>query len=235
MFNLFKTRSTDPKYKPMGLILDPPRVLKSISVEKKFDPMPYFDRRNMCLPVDNQGNNPSCAGYAVAHFLETEFWSDFGYKKTFDGQIIYNEAKKVDGKPTEEGTSLDSCLIAAQNLGYIKNDVTWGYAWSLDDVKFALYHRCIIAGFSISKGWQNVGKDGKIGDDNTSWGGHGVLIDLFDEANMRIGICNQWGTDWGCQNEPFKGHAYMSYEQFNSQFVMGITMMNDDIFDLSGK
>ena len=52
------------------------------------------------------------------------------------------------------------------------------------------------------------------------------LFDFYDDINKRYGVCNQWGDTWGCQNAPFKGHAWLTDIGFITEFQYGIYLEN---------
>ena len=63
---------------------------------------PFFD-----LTILNQKNTPHCVGFSCAAVKQEKELRE-KVVETFDGDWIYNEAKKIDGLPNFQGTYLRS-------------------------------------------------------------------------------------------------------------------------------
>lgn len=80
------------------------------------------------------------------------------------------------------------------------------------------FKSCLVAGFPFVCGFavyesfqsREVAKTGKMpmpGPNETSYGGHAVLVVGYDDETQCFIVRNSWGTKWGD-----KGHFYMPYE-----------------------
>lgn len=200
-----------------GLLEDP----QPLVMEKAFFATPQFvaprriDNRDMCLRSSNQGQTPHCAGYSYAGYAEVYNWSIKHYPEQYDGDLIYAEAKKIDGMPNANGTILRCAGQGAINAKVIKG-VVKQVVKSQIDVQFAVHqYKTCVAGFMITDEWNLVEKNtGKISKSNNpiTRGGHAVLICGYDLDGVYIQ--NSWSENWGIY-----GFAILSWEQFGKQIM----------------
>jgi len=203
-------------FKAGGLLRDE----RPLSAEQKLVTATQFvaprkiDSRDMCLRSDNQGNNPYCAAYATAGYVEFFNWKVKHYPEQVDAEAIYKEAKRIDGN-NNPGTYLRSAARAAINLklatGSIKHIDTTEM-----DVKFAIHQfGVVVLGLNITDEWNSVDKNGKIadfGDKARTIGGHAILGTGYSDEG--IYIQNSWSENWGTY-----GFAILSWKQFGIQLM----------------
>jgi hypothetical protein len=220
MFSFFKRyKKTD--FEAGGLILTPPELprdfieVKALRANSQFVAPAKIDFRDMCLPSNNQYQTPHCAGYATAGFCELVHWRTKHFPQQLDGDAIYAEAKKIDGKPQVQGTWLWSATQAAINLGFIQGEGRDVPA-NKENVQFAIHQYGIcIAGFNITEDWNFVDKNtGRIKNTpgSKTRGGHAVDVVGWDDYGFILQ--NSWGEEWG-----IKGFATLSWEQFSNQLM----------------
>lgn len=201
-----------------GFLLEDPQPLVT---EKVFCATPQFvaprkiDSRDMCLRSNNQGQTPHCAGYATAGFIEVHHWLTKHYPEQVDGDLVYEEAKKLDGMPQVQGTILRCAGQGAINANLVKGTIKQIKKTEID-IQFALHtHRVAIAGFMITDEWNLVEKNtGKISvsKNPVNRGGHAVLLAGYDYDGVYIQ--NSWGESWGLY-----GFAILSWKQFADQLM----------------
>ena len=168
------------KFEAGGLIQDDKFLAEglSLSAPSAFTVPKYVDSRPYCLPSSNQGAFPHCSGYATAGYIEVMKWKQFHIAEQVDGDAIYAEAKKLDGSPSTDGTSLNAAVEGAQKLGLISSDLKLKTISSRRDMKFALHkYGVCIGGANITKGWNSTStKNGYIGAEEPFIGGHATLL-----------------------------------------------------------
>jgi len=175
-----------------------------------------MDSRDMCLRSSNQGQTPHCAGYSTAGFIEVFNWRTKHYPEQCDGDLIYTEAKKLDGMPQVNGTILRCAGQGAINAGLIKGVVKQVPKTEMD-IQFAIHtYGVCVAGFMITDEWNLVekttGKISNFGDKARIIGGHALLLAGYSDEG--IYIQNSWGEEWGIY-----GFGILSWEQFNKQIM----------------
>lgn len=177
----------------------------------------YLDLRPYCLPKDDQGDLPWCAGFSMAGLLEARNWKSTHIPLGVDPGPLYNAAKKIDGD-TSDGTTLTSIFSAAKAVGLLPKSATAIYFNTFAEYTFALhkYGPCVL-GFRIDNGWSYANKDGWIPDGNEELGGHAVLGCWYD-VRRGAGFQNSWG-EWGAD-----GFGRMTVEQFSRSFIGGLAV-----------
>ena len=200
-----------------GGLINPYILCREVSSPDNFTNPAYVDGRPYCIEASNQGQTPHCAGYTAAGMKEVEHWKTTGIKQQRDGDLCYAEAKKIDGMPKVEGTSLYHAAVAGKSLGWFTGEprmITNEF-----NLRWALHrHGCCMAGFQIDSNWNSVSKGGWIGTKKnaTSLGGHAVLVCYYDKDG--VGFQNSWG-DWG-----WGGFGRMTWTQFRATFMHGLVM-----------
>lgn len=180
--------------------------------------------------VEDQGQKPYCAAYSASSWLEGVLWRKTGVKEEIDPDPLYAMAKKLDGDPTGDGTTLEAVLQAALELGTIVGSdmkvKTFGGGWfgndfhsALESVKMAIfrYGGCII-GCDIDTSWYSP-KNGVVKGGGQSLGGHAVVAASFDDGG--IVIVNSWGESWG-----HGGKAYLPYDVLKEELIYGAVITN---------
>jgi len=203
-----------------GLILEDLKGESILSASDNFTVPAWVDGRPYCISTSNQGSEPSCAGFATAGFKEIENWRTTHVSKQFDGDKCYDQAKQCDGSPDTDGTTLTSAIQGAKDLGWFDESKTVRTIYTKRELQYALHkHGSCIAGFNITKAWQNTNRVTgmiKSGDANST-GGHAVLVCYYDQTT--IGWQNSWGAGWGV-----KGFGRMTWDQFDKQFQYAVVM-----------
>lgn len=185
-----------------------------------------------CTPVENQKGTPYCAAYAASSYAESILWRKRNYPEEIPVKPIYDEAKKIDGLPLLQGTSLEAAMQALLNLGYFDKDKckvklffgeAMGRTDGLQSVKFAVHtYGCCVAGFNITDSWYKpsfFGNTINLRKKDTKLGLHAVLITGYEKDRVRI--FNSWGKSYGED-----GFVWISNEAFNDQFAMGAVITN---------
>lgn len=170
-------------------------------------PLPEEYKTPFVLRISDQTNKPMCVGYAGATIKELMERKERNFMD-FDGDWIYNQAKKYDGMPDTAGTYFRMALQVMQKIGTKPLDRTeaeagnykiGGYARvepNLDAIKQAIYQNgAVLAGFKISnEGWNtpfiNPPRTGE-----TTYG-HAVATCVGFNKNYII-FQNSWGKDFG--------------------------------------
>jgi len=215
-------RKTD--YKPIGLQQEKfyPPLEKTVRTECTFVAPNKIDHRDFCIRTDSQIGTPYCTGYATAGYIEIKHWQKKHFPKQYDATKIYMAAKKLDDFEGD-GSWVKFAVQGAIDLDMIGGDIKY-VEKGKDDLRFAIleYGACI-GSFMITNEWNQVNKkNGQIkdlGDKANLLGGHAVLICGYDKHGVYIQ--NSWGKEWGIW-----GFAWLSWEQFQKQFMGGMVIEN---------
>lgn len=193
---------------------------------KKFIAPATIDLSDYNLRPKDQGNKPWCAAYAAAGFAENILWRKNDYPMEIDPSWIYEYAKKVDGMPDADGTTLTAVLQALLANKVFDSDIcTIKVLRTLEQVKYAIHKfGCCLAGFNISKEWYGCNKKnptiyGRKGTSQTLIGGHAVLCCGYDR-NFLKGR-NSWGDEYG-----WYGDFAISWNKAEAQFAYGAVFDN---------
>ena len=184
-----------------------------------------------CGRIEDQGQKPYCAAYSASSWLEGVLWRVTGCKEEINPDPIYAGAKRLDGDPTGDGTTLDAVLQAILNYGYIKAEnakvKTFGGSFfgldqnaAIESVKMAIhrYGGCII-GCDIDTSWYTPTAKGSLKGGGQSLGGHAICAAGYDEGG--IVIVNSWGPTWG-----HEGKVYIPNDVLKKQLVYGAVITN---------
>jgi hypothetical protein len=194
-----------------------------LAVPPTFTTLPWYEGRMYCIESSDQGNNPHCAGEAMAGYIEGQRWANEYIVEQISGSKLYKVGKEFDSDK-RDGTTFECVIRAAKELGYVSNEAKTRMLETKRDVLFGLHkHKLVMAGFNITTDWNYCdSKTGWISDEHgAEMGGHAVLIcwanDTGDGAKG-IGFQNSWGK-WGV-----KGFGRMTWEQFEKQFMGGYVL-----------
>jgi len=185
------------------------------------------DNRQYCTAIEDQGAKPWCAAYTAAAFAENVLWRKTGRIEQIEPNWIYAYAKKHDGDPDGDGTTLDCVLDALVFNGTFPKTCKIrmvGRGWTgtdEQDVKAAI-HRfgCFLGGFDITEEWYDLAKRGVenvTGRKSPSLGGHAVLVCGYNAGG--VWIENSWGKDWGKD-----GFGFVEWPAFRKQFMYGTVL-----------
>jgi hypothetical protein len=181
----------------------------------------HMDYRAEMLKTDNQGASSMCAAYAMAGCIEWWGWKMFDVQLQVDPKPIYEVAKKLDGFPDEEGTTLEAVARAAVELDLIDIDLSTLRVVRLPDVKRALHrYGPMLSAFVIHEGWQKAAADGWINDSGNVLGGHAVVLTGYSQVELPNYFSLQ--NSWGEAMYGWRGFARMSPAQFAKEFAYGL-------------
>jgi hypothetical protein len=193
-------------------------VLRSSNTSGKPE---HEDYRAEMLKTDNQGASSMCAAYAMAGCIEWWNWKQYDLVKQIDPKPIYETAKRLDGFPDEEGTTLEAVVRAAFELDLMDIDIASLQVVRLEDVKRALHkHGPMLSAFTIHEGWQKAAADGWIQDSGDVLGGHAVVLTGYSTVELPNYFSLQ--NSWGDAMYGWKGFARMAPAQFAKEFAYGL-------------
>jgi len=230
----------------MGLIYKKITSLKPLSSLKLPETLPSkVDLRNQMTPIKDQGPLGTCASFAGAG--AKEYYDSKEYNKMMDlsEYYLYYYAKKLDGYPNEEGTTLEAIAYALQLYGICEENyypynpnhypedppsdianknakkyiITNFYSLdSVDDIKKALYQEgAIYIGVLVAENFMSP-KNGFIPiPDGNVLGGHALCVAGYDDS-----LISPWGNKGAfiVKNSwgtswGDKGYCYIPYDVMN--------------------
>lgn len=156
----------------------------------------------------DQGSNPSCVGYACAHFAHAE-----PHRQWYDPEGIYYLAKRCDEYRGEDydGTSVRGGVDVLYRLKVISQ---YQWTWKIEDaVDHGLENGPLILGVNWYANMETPDDEGIITVGGRLRGGHAVLAYMFDRRRELVGIKNSWRTDWGKY-----GCAFISFSDLQRLF-----------------
>lgn len=189
-----------------------------------------IDNRDQCIPTGDQGQLPHCAAWTMRGYMGAIMWKRNDYPPTdINPSEIYSHAKKIDGDPNGNGTTLTAVLdYALKNKIFDSNkckiEVIWNVSNARDCVKYAIHkYGCILSAFNITTEWYTCNKQKSSITGNGSYrrnaGGHAVLAVGYDENG--IYIQNSWGEQWSQW-----GFGLITWEEFDRQFLYAACLSN---------
>ena len=177
------------------------------------------DNRSLLLRTSDQGSTSECAAYAMAGVIEFERWRDLGVYEQVDPHPIYQLAKEIDAD-NQPGTSLNSVLQAAEDLGLIRVIKDLVVVDDANAMMRAVHrHGVLLAGFEIDDGWMDVRPDGWITQSFGQTGGHAEVICGFDQDEDWVGCQGSWGDE----SYGWRGFVRMHFDLFRKQYRYGLT------------
>lgn len=210
-----------------------PTQLKSMPtlsafIGKNFTAPRTVDLRDYCTKTENQGQMPWCAAYTAAGWAENILWRKNDVIQQVDPAMIYREAKKIDGDPHGDGTTLDAVLQILLNKRYFdpytcKIQVIWNTHGYNTAIKYAIHKfgACLLA-CNITEEWYLCGPN-KTSITGTKYnnpvGGHAILCCGYNEDGVIIQ--NSWGEEWGAY-----GFALITWEALSRQFLYAAVLSN---------
>lgn len=185
-----------------------------------------YDCSGLCTKTENQGQKPWCAAFACTNWAENQLWKLTDVPTDLNPEDVYKYAKTIDGDPKGDGTTLTAVLqyLLDKNI-FDKNQcqvkVIWKKANSRDAVKYAIHKfGSILGAFNITEEWYKCNKNKSCisgREHYNSLGGHAV--ELCGYTQQCVIIHNSWGTNWSV-----KGFSYMTWEEFDREFLYGATL-----------
>jgi len=230
-----------PLGKSLGCLKDPederdfPLTRMSLTLRKKLPKK--VDHTAKMSPVSDQGDEGTCVGFATVDGLK-EYQEHVEWNKDIQLSVryVYSNAKKIDGMPDEEGTTIRCAMKVLEKKGVAPEDC-WPYKphqtdkpcqkanelakpyrivryvrlKSIQEMKESLYvNGPFVAGVYVFDNWGQAERSGKIPmpkPGNRFVGGHAICIVGYDESKKMVKFKNSWSARWGD-----KGFGYMPYE-----------------------
>ena len=189
-------------------------------------------------PVRDQGKEAACVGFAVASGMK-EYQEFLDYQKLviLSPRFVYNEARKIDGSPSQEGTTLRASMQVLEKFG-VCEEKFWPYAFdqkntpkkgaktnarkfrvkayarilNLNDLRLSLFSKGpVVLGVEVFSGMIQT-KTGivplpKKGE--ASLGGHAIAAVGYDDGKKLIKFKNSWSVKWGQNGYGFLPYAYI--------------------------
>jgi len=206
-------------------------------------------------PVRDQGDEGVCVGFAVASGMK-EYQEFLDYQKLvlLSPRFVYSEAKKIDGMPGLEGTTIRASMQVLKKIGICQEKfwpyqphqkdkpkvgakvnaqkfliITYARILDLNELRLSLFSKgpCVL-GVEVFEGMLKT-KTGVVPipkKNETSLGGHAIAACSYDDKKKIIKFKNSWSTKWGD-----KGFGYLSYEYI--QRYMMDAWSSVDIDDLN--
>ena len=189
-------------------------------------------------PVRDQGNEGTCVGFATATGMK-EYQEMLDYKKlvSLSPRYVYNECKKIDGMPGEEGTTIRAAMAVLSKKG-VCQEKFWPYSphqknkpkkgavtnakkfcvksyariLNLSELRSNLYSKgpCVI-GVEVFNSFMTT-RTGVIsmpGKSEDPLGGHAICPVGYDNSKKLVKFKNSWAGDWGNKGYGFLPYAYI--------------------------
>jgi len=229
--NIFKSEDTAvaefAKEHKVGFLRMPQNMesQKFLLAGQKFLTPDKIDERPRMTKCEDQGSKPWCAAYAATQYAENIIWRKNGFPEEIDPTWVYADAKKLDGMPDVDGTSLDAVFMALLNGGVFNSEVCKInlVRATESDVKFAIHKfGVMLAGFMITEEWYRVNaKKTSICDGRRlpGIGGHAVVLCGYDDNGAYI--MNSWSSKWGNY-----GTALITWDKLAEQMMYGAVLEN---------
>jgi C1A family cysteine protease len=193
--------------------------------------------------VRDQSDEGCCVGFATAGVKEYYDSVEYGKQLLFSPRFLYNEAKKIDGMPYEDGTTIACALEVLKTKGvcleahwpyvphqkdepYISEKqrliyraISYARILSVDDLRVSIAQKgpCIV-GLQVFKGMMTAAFEGGHVPMpkwyHRSFGGHAVKVCGYDDNLARFEFPNSWGEQVGD-----KGYFYVSYDYVDRYMV----------------
>jgi len=224
-----------PVGRPLGYVPSPPDSRDYIlEVSKRLYIPSSIDYSSEMTPVEDQGSEGSCVGFACDSFKEWQEKKDWERVINLSPRFVYEEARKIDGLPNcFDGTNLRAAMKVLNKKGLCREE-TCPYIpnhpvtitqkmykealmyrikeyWNIrrEDIKGALVQNGpIVAGVSVYQNWfaDSVEETGIIPlPSGKLLGGHAICLAGYDDDHIKFK--NSWSTDWGAQ-----GYGYLPWE-----------------------
>ncbi|MFH1239112.1 MAG: C1 family peptidase [bacterium] len=189
-------------------------------------------------PVRDQGDEGICVGFATTAGMK-EYQEKIDYEKLviLSPRYLYNECKKNDGMPDEEGTTIRTAMKVLKDLGTCREKY-WPYkphqtdkpqkGAPADAKKFRvltyarilnLYELCLnlihkgpcVIGIEVFAGMMTT-KTGLVPmpkKNESPLGGHAICPVGYDEAKKLVKFKNSWTDKWGAGGYGYLPYAYI--------------------------
>ncbi len=187
-------------------------------------------------PVRDQQTDGTCVGFATASGMK-EYQELLDYEKLVElsPRFVYAEAKKIDGVPGLEGTTIRAAMQVLENKGVCRENywpyqphqkdkpkegafsnakkfciMTYARILNLDELRMSLTTKGpAVLGIQVFKGMLKT-KTGLVPlpkRNERSLGGHAIAAVGYDDEKELVKFKNSWSNKWG-----EKGYGYLAYE-----------------------
>jgi C1A family cysteine protease len=197
-----------------------------------------IDHTKKMSPVRDQQNEGVCVGFAVACGMK-EYQEFLDYQKLvlLSPRFVYSEAKKIDGVPGLEGTTIRASMQVLKKIGVCQEKfwpyqphqkdkpkegakanaqkfciITYARILNLNELRLNLFTKgpCVI-GIQVFKGMLKT-KTGLVPlpkKNETSLGGHAICVCGFNDGEKLIKFRNSGLVKWGQKGYGFLPYAYI--------------------------
>ena len=237
-----------PLGRSLGCLKDPEDerdfpLTRMTAAQKKKLPK-SVDYTNKMSGVSDQGDEGTCVGFATVDGLK-EYQEHVEWNKNIQLSVryVYSNAKKIDGMPDQEGTTIRCALKTIQKKGVAPDDC-WPYKPHQTDVpcdkadelakpyRIERYVRLnslqemkeslvvngpFVAGVYVFDSWSQASENGKIPmpkEGDQLAGGHAICIVGYDDDKKEFKFKNSWTASWGDY-----GYGHMPYDYVNAYLV----------------
>jgi len=206
--------------------------LPAIKLPKKID-----WTKNMSQ-VRDQGNEGTCVGFATSCGMK-EYQEGVDYNKLvlLSPRYLYNECKKIDGMPEQEGTTIRAAMQVLNKKGVCQEKfwpykphqkdkaekgayanakkfriITYARILNLNELRLALSAKgpCVI-GVEVFSGMVKT-KTGEVPmpkKNEPALGGHAICPVGYDDKEKLVKFKNSWSDKWGKAGYGFLPYAYI--------------------------
>ncbi len=189
-------------------------------------------------PVRDQGDEGTCVGFATtAGMKEYQEKQDYEKLVLLSPRFLYNECKKIDGLPGEEGTTIRTAMKVLKKAGVCQEKfwpykphqkdkpkpgagtnaakfrvLTFARILNLAELKMNLANKgpCVM-GIQVFQGMMDT-KTGVVPlprSGESPLGGHAICPVGYDDSSKSIKFKNSWTAEWGDQGYGYLPYAYI--------------------------
>lgn len=162
--------------------------------------------------VMNQGNSPHCVGYAIAALLQADPIAQNPIHPT----EIYNEAKKIDGIPNVQGTTLEAGLDVIIKKRLVREAYFTNSARDVYELVSSVSP--VVVGTVWMTNMDKTTSDGQARPFGSPDDFHAYLCYGVDKSLKRVYFLNSYGEKYGVN-----GKFWMTFTHFESIFSDGGT------------
>ena len=194
-----------------------------------------IDYTRKMSPIRDQGDEGACVGFAVASGMK-EYQEALDYEKLIElsPRFVYSEAKKIDGVPKAEGTTIRASMRVLKKTGVCQEKfwpysphqkdkpkvgakanakkfriITYARILNLNELRLRLAGKGpIVLGVEVFKGMikPKMGIVPMPKKNETSLGGHAITACGYDDEKKLVKFKNSWSEKWGR-----RGFGYLPY------------------------
>ncbi len=204
----------------------------------------FWDR----LPVRNQGSYGTCVGFASAAVKDRQEAKNYPSRGIRTSSLfVYEECKKQDGIPDQQGTYPRVAMKVLKDIGVCKEQtfpyslltdinrmptppqtaydeakqfVIGAYArvQTLDEIKHAIATQGpLLAGVLVAQNFIDAPNGVISAPEGRILGGHAICIDGYDDSRQMFRFANSWSENWGDG-----GYGWIPYSLINWRLDIGV-------------